>query len=365
MTKTIGSIIVRQAAKDGEPGISVTNVVRYYLATSVGSGISTETAGWTTTPQSPTVTNKYLWTYDKTYFSNSTTSVTTPSITGVYGDTGYTYRLRGMYESGNTYIFSLEYRDIILYEIGGAVRAFRVKTAGLSVSVPPTSISGDANWDPANELKFIATELVMAQNAIINFLQGNKLLIKDNLGNIAAGLEAGDFPFWVGANEPSSAPFRLGIDGYQNIGNGAFEWFPNGLALMRATPTYKWRLFPDPNGAYSQSLDPENGTCCYSAGDFYDFTMYLPDPNDVPGIRISYLMTPPTTRVLVTPPVIRPGGTSNVFFVGPDIHPLDNKNKITNLTIGKLYRFTSAPYFNNGSYIWYIEDTNGMVLGTD
>lgn len=76
---------------DGQPGqdgVSITGVASYYLATSQSSGVTTETAGWTDTIQTMTETNKYLWTYQVTSFSDGHTETSTPYITGVYGDKG-------------------------------------------------------------------------------------------------------------------------------------------------------------------------------------------------------------------------------------------------------------------------------------
>lgn len=77
--------------EDGQPGtdgVSITGVTSYYLATSQSSGVTTETAGWTDTIQTMTETNKYLWTYQVTSFSDGHTETSTPYITGVYGDKG-------------------------------------------------------------------------------------------------------------------------------------------------------------------------------------------------------------------------------------------------------------------------------------
>ena len=60
----------------------------HYLATSASSGVTTETAGWTTTPQRITSTNRYLWTYHTYTKGDNTTVNTTPVITGVWGDQG-------------------------------------------------------------------------------------------------------------------------------------------------------------------------------------------------------------------------------------------------------------------------------------
>lgn len=73
---------------NGTDGVSIENVYRYYLATSLSSGITIETSGWTSTTQTMTSEKKYLWSYEKIIFSDGRESTTTPSIIGVYGDKG-------------------------------------------------------------------------------------------------------------------------------------------------------------------------------------------------------------------------------------------------------------------------------------
>ena len=74
----------------GSAGKGISSITNYYLATTVGSGVTTSTSGWTTTVQSITSSKRYLWNYEKiTYTDNSTTN-TTPAIIGVWGNTGST-----------------------------------------------------------------------------------------------------------------------------------------------------------------------------------------------------------------------------------------------------------------------------------
>ena len=73
---------------DGTSGISITNVVDRYLATPLSTGVTTETAGWTTSIQTVTATNKYLWNYEEIQYSRGQPTHTDPVIIGVYGDTG-------------------------------------------------------------------------------------------------------------------------------------------------------------------------------------------------------------------------------------------------------------------------------------
>lgn len=74
---------------NGEQGVSITNIIEYYLVSPENSDISrTESQGWTPTIQTLTSINKYLWSYKDIYYSNGTHSYTPAIIIGVYGDPG-------------------------------------------------------------------------------------------------------------------------------------------------------------------------------------------------------------------------------------------------------------------------------------
>lgn len=73
---------------DGDDGVGIDRIEKYYLASERSTGITTSTYGWTTTMQSMTETNKYLWSYDKIYYTNGKTVNTTPVIIGVHGQNG-------------------------------------------------------------------------------------------------------------------------------------------------------------------------------------------------------------------------------------------------------------------------------------
>ena len=74
--------------QDGQDGVGIDKIEKYYLASEINTGITTSTYGWTTTMQSMTETKKYLWSYDKIYYSNKKTTDTTPVIIGVHGQNG-------------------------------------------------------------------------------------------------------------------------------------------------------------------------------------------------------------------------------------------------------------------------------------
>lgn len=72
----------------GATGKGIKSVTEYYLSTTLSSGVTTSTTGWTTTIQSLTSTNKYLWNYELITYTDDTTATISPVIIGVYGDKG-------------------------------------------------------------------------------------------------------------------------------------------------------------------------------------------------------------------------------------------------------------------------------------
>ena len=84
-----------------EDGIGIASVTTYYLATSASSGVTRSTSGWTTTIQTITSTNKYLWMYEDTLYTDDTHSYTDPIIRGTYGEQGQQGKMgRNIYYAG-------------------------------------------------------------------------------------------------------------------------------------------------------------------------------------------------------------------------------------------------------------------------
>ncbi|QGH72829.1 MAG: hypothetical protein [Podoviridae sp. ctLUJ1] len=82
---TTPSAIIGMFSEDGRGILSVTE---YYLASALNSGVTTSTAGWTTTIQNTSEAQKYLWNYEVIAYSDNTTSTTAPVIIGTQGDNG-------------------------------------------------------------------------------------------------------------------------------------------------------------------------------------------------------------------------------------------------------------------------------------
>lgn len=81
-------VIIGVFGNTGATGKGIKSVTEYYLAATSSSGIVTTTPGWTTTIQTLTATNKYLWNYELITYTDNTTTTINPVIIGVYGDKG-------------------------------------------------------------------------------------------------------------------------------------------------------------------------------------------------------------------------------------------------------------------------------------
>lgn len=69
----------------GADGNGIANVTNYYLATTASTGITKNSAGWTTTPQSMTEEKRYLWNYRVELYTDGTSKTIDPTIIGVHG----------------------------------------------------------------------------------------------------------------------------------------------------------------------------------------------------------------------------------------------------------------------------------------
>ncbi|HEM5289132.1 TPA: hypothetical protein U1Y51_000019 [Streptococcus suis] len=72
----------------GADGNGIANVTNYYLATTASTGITKNSAGWTTTPQQISYTKRFLWNYRIELYTDGTTKTTDPTVIGVHGEKG-------------------------------------------------------------------------------------------------------------------------------------------------------------------------------------------------------------------------------------------------------------------------------------
>lgn len=81
--------------------LRVVSTIHYWLATSMRTGVTYETSGWSTTVPETNGINKYLWHYIQTTYSDGSVEKTPPSIVGNYSSDGedavavYVYSVNG------------------------------------------------------------------------------------------------------------------------------------------------------------------------------------------------------------------------------------------------------------------------------
>ena len=97
----------------------------------------------------------------------------TPYAYGVKGDIGNTGATgafpydRGVFKSGQSYVWNSVRRDKVIHLIGGVYYNFLVKNYGSTVTAAPTSASGDSNWEAMQKFENIVTDTFFADGANI------------------------------------------------------------------------------------------------------------------------------------------------------------------------------------------------------
>ena len=74
----------------GATGKGISKVETYYLTTASSSGVTIDTSGWDKSPTATDTTKKYIWAYQKTTYTDNSTSNSKPAIIGTHGATGAT-----------------------------------------------------------------------------------------------------------------------------------------------------------------------------------------------------------------------------------------------------------------------------------
>ena len=72
----------------GSTGNGITSVTNRYLATTLATGVTTATSGWTTAVQNTDPVKKYLWNYEEILYTSGSKIPTAPVIIGTHGEKG-------------------------------------------------------------------------------------------------------------------------------------------------------------------------------------------------------------------------------------------------------------------------------------
>ena len=115
--------------------------------------------------------------WNDNYVAEKGVGVANDGSIGATGATGAFPRDRGVFASGQTYVWNADYRDKVIYLIGGVYYNFLVKNYGASVTAAPTSANGDSNWEAMQKFVNIATDTLFADGAnVAGFMFKDKVL---------------------------------------------------------------------------------------------------------------------------------------------------------------------------------------------
>ena len=148
------------------------------------------------------------------------------SYDGETGRTGSEPRPRGLFANGNTYVWNEDYHDIVLATFNNRTIPFRVRAYGSSVTVAPSSIDGDANWEPAQQFQFVATDLLLSRQIRADEIYTDDLVVqnvlaRDKNGNVTCRIDGSTGEVTIQGNLYSNVSFNKVIEDGGMLTSGA------------------------------------------------------------------------------------------------------------------------------------------------
>ena len=195
------------------------------------------------------------------------------SYDGASGRDASEPRPRGFFAKGNTYVWNEDYHDIVLATFNNRTIPFRVRAYGTSVTVAPTSIDGDANWEAAQQFMFVAMDMALirkirADEILVDDLVVQNVLARDKTGKAMCQIdgENGGIGFLAGGN---------------------IRWDANGNVFQDASIFRKLKLLEPKSDSYEYYLDFNTGLNFEISRIFslptQEETIYLPNAADYEG----------------------------------------------------------------------------------
>lgn len=223
-------------------------------------------SGWTDDPQGVSATYPYEWASMRTKNDGTWGAFCTPYAYGVKGEKGdigntgatgaFPYD-RGVYKSGQSYVWNATRRDKIIYLIGGVYYNFLVRNYGATVTAAPTSASGDSNWEAMQKFENIVTDTFFADGANIAGFMFKLLGYIDNeipYGEIRSqNVDSNDVPMLYMNSQTGYFRSILGEIGAFSIDN-------NGLKNLSDNPTAYIQI--EKNGGKFFRVNMSDATMC-------------------------------------------------------------------------------------------------------
>ena len=129
--------------------------------------------------------------------------------------------------NGNASGVSMEedylYLDII-FKMSGDTKVYYVCNTSYTQPANASWSSVSSFWTQTDkQFEFVASRVLLAENAYIDFLTGNELYMRDSGGTVTAGAAGGNgISFWAGDDTPGEAPFRVNYNGSMTATSGTF-----------------------------------------------------------------------------------------------------------------------------------------------
>ena len=84
---------------NADDGVGIKSITRYYTTNDKADGVTAGGQNWSTKPTTVTTDKKYMWSYDVITYTNDTSLVTKPAVTGARGDDGLDADTTGITEA--------------------------------------------------------------------------------------------------------------------------------------------------------------------------------------------------------------------------------------------------------------------------
>lgn len=214
----------------------------------------------------------------------------------------------------------------------------------------------------------IFTSLIVAKNAMIDFMQGNELRIKKDDGTVTAGLsgsrEGKKVRVWVGSDDPENAPTQLCEEGDGRLAGGNIHWDKYGNTFFDGSIVRHMKTLEASD--YDIYLDFSTGFN-FNVGSIIttpngEVTIYLPDATEYEGAECTLFWGNLRTRY-GSSPVVRVTGGANMMSA--DI--VDVYFKSFTFNDYGLVQLKALPHWNGLSQsgiTWYIINPgNNLIIG--
>ncbi len=262
-----------------------------------------------------------------------------------------------------------QYLDVIFRMVNGS-KVYYVCNTSYTQPANTTWSRVSSFWtQTSDQFEFVASRVLLADNAYIDFMTGNEIYLRDSGGTVTAGAAGGSgISFWAGADQPSDAPFQVNYDGSIVAKSGTFSGYIQMPYTFVSDLTYSGipsssTVFPN---AYAYIADSR----AYLVSDGWN-------ESDGIGVPANFILPTPssglngfTYDIIVEPSLSRMDGGQQLYMQvsgGSDIYcyafaELRTSSAVT-LTGGR-YVITCMPKHGNYNinYAWAITMVTGGLI---